>query len=300
MKLPASSFRLPAGSWRGTAISPPTPRAGSWQLEARQVIDSHCHLAGEEFEQDLPDVIARAGEAGVRGALVILSAGDAEEAARAARLRELWAGVRFSVGIHPHQAGEHAEDLDAGVAAVEAGVASHGAIAIGEIGLDYHYDFAPRDVQQQVFRRQLRLARERSLPVVIHTREADEATFEILEHEADGLHVVFHCFTGSASAAARALDMGAWLSFSGIVTFPRADELREVARMVPPGRFLVETDAPYLAPVPHRGKRNEPAWVARVVETLAAVRGDTAGSIARQAVSNFEAAFPAAGGSGSW
>lgn len=259
------------------------------------MIDSHCHLAGDEFEQDLPDVVARAGEAGVLGALVILSAGDGEEAARAARVAELWAGVRFSVGIHPHQAGNHAADIGAGVAAVEAGIDRHGAIAIGEIGLDYHYDFAPREVQQEVFRRQLRLARERSLPVVIHTREADEATFEILEREAVGLHVVFHCFTGGAGAAARALQMGAWLSFSGIVTFPRADELREVARMVPAGRFLVETDAPYLAPVPHRGKRNEPAWVARVVETLAAVRGETPGSIARQAAGNFEAAFPAAG-----
>jgi TatD DNase family protein len=251
------------------------------------MIDSHCHLAGEEFEADLPAVVERGRAAGLRGALVILAAGDAPEAARAARLEALWPGVRFAVGIHPHQAGEHAPDLDRAIAVLDGELTVRRAAALGEIGLDYHYDFSPREVQQQVFRRQLRLAQARQLPVVLHTREATEDTFRILDEEGGGLRLVFHCFTGSAAMADRALDRGAWLSFAGIVTFPRAAELRDIARRVPTDRLLVETDAPYLAPVPYRGRRNEPAFVARVVEALAELRGTDAGELARQTAANF-------------
>ncbi len=172
------------------------------------MIDSHCHLAGEEFEADLPAVVERARAAGVRGALVILSSGDESDAGRAGRVREVWPEVRFAVGIHPHHAGAHADDLDGGIAVLEREIAAHRAVAIGEIGLDYHYDFSPRGVQQEVFRRQLRLAHSRQLPVVIHTREAQEDTFRILEEEGAGLRVVFHCFTGDRQMAARALDVG--------------------------------------------------------------------------------------------
>ncbi len=260
------------------------------------MIDSHCHLAGEEFEADLPAVIERAQAAGVQGALVILSAGDEREQQRASRVRELWPDVRFSVGIHPHQAGQHAADIEQGIATVAAEAMRWHAVAIGEIGLDYHYDFSPHDVQQDVFRRQLRLARERRLPVVIHTREATEDTFAILrEHEA-ATPVVFHCFTGDMEMAERALQMGVWLSFAGIVTFPKAGDLRAVAKMVPADRFLVETDAPYLAPVPHRGKRNEPAFVSRVVDVLAEERGATPHEIEAQAAANFAAVFGTAAG----
>ena len=253
------------------------------------MIDSHCHLAGEEFAADLDAVVARARSAGVTGAMVILSAGDAAEGERAGRVRAAWPEVRFSVGIHPHQAGQHGDDLDAAMARLDADLRAHDAVALGEIGLDYHYDFSPRPIQQEVFRRQLELAAKRELPVIIHTREATDDTFRTLRDHGANLRVVFHCFTGGMEMARAALDLGAWLSFAGIVTFPKAGELREVARMVPPDRFLVETDSPYLAPVPFRGKRNEPAFVAKVVEGLAAVRGAVRGRDCRQSTANFHA-----------
>ena len=255
------------------------------------MIDSHCHLAGEEFAADLDDVVSRARQAGVFGALVILAAGDDGEGERARAVKAAWDGVRFAVGIHPHQAAEHAGDLDAAMRRLEADLTTHGAVALGEIGLDYHYDFSPRDIQQEVFRRQLGLARTRDLPVIIHTREATDETFRLLSEEGAGLRVVFHCFTGGIEMAATALDMGAVLSFAGIVTFPKAAELRQVAQMVPEDRFLVETDSPYLAPVPFRGKRNEPAFVAHVVEALATLRGRPAATIARESTATFSRVF---------
>ena len=253
------------------------------------MVDSHCHLAGEEFAADLDGVVTRARAAGLVGAMVILSSGDSAEAERAARVRAAWPEARFSVGIHPHQAGQHGGDLDAAMARLDAELDTHAAVALGEIGLDYHYDFSPRPIQQEVFRRQLELAGKRGLPVVIHTREATEDTFLTLRDHAGGLRVVFHCFTGGMEMARAALDIGAWLSFAGIVTFPKAGELRDVARMVPADRFLVETDSPYLAPVPFRGKRNEPAFVAKVVEGLAAARGAPVEEIAGQSTANFHA-----------
>ena len=251
------------------------------------MIDSHCHLAGEEFTADLPAVVDRARAAGLTGALVILSAGDELEATRARRVANLWDDVVFSVGIHPHHAGQHGTDVEAAVAALDEALTAHRAVALGEVGLDYHYDFSPRAVQQEVFRRQLRLARERALPVVLHTREAEEDTFRILAEEAGGLRLVFHCFTGTRVVAARALELGAWISLAGIVTFPKASELREVARTVPAERLLIETDSPYLAPVPHRGRRNEPAFVARVAEAVAELRATTPAAIAEQTAMNF-------------
>ena len=163
---------------------------------------------------------------------------------------------------------------------------------MGEIGLDYHYDFSPRDVQQQVFRAQVRLARELQLPVVIHTREADADTVAILKEEGRGdLRGVLHCFTGDTALARAGLDLGLYLSFAGIVTFPKAGALRDTARIVPLDRLLVETDSPYLAPTPYRGKRNEPAYVARVVATLAELHGVEAGDIARVTAANFHSLF---------
>ena len=173
---------------------------------------------------------------------------------------------------------------------VKEAAAAQKAVAIGEIGLDYHYDFSPRDVQQEIFSAQVGLAAELGLPVVIHTREATEDTFRILRESA-GTRGVFHCFTGDREMARAALDIGFYLSFAGIVTFPKAAELREVARMVPADRLLVETDAPYLAPVPFRGKRNEPAHVARVVETLAELRGIGREPMAELVAGNFHALF---------
>jgi TatD DNase family protein len=245
------------------------------------MIDSHCHLADSAFAGDLDAVVMRARQDGVSGALCPLSACDAEELARGRRAADLWPEVRFAAGVHPHQAG----NVPGGVGAVEAVVrqALHDqplVRAIGEIGLDYHYDFAPREVQREVFRRQLKLARQLGLPVVIHTREAEDDTFALLDEESGGkVPGVFHCFTGDRRMAAQALERGFHLSFSGILSFPRAGALREVARETPSERLLIETDSPYLAPVPFRGKRNEPRWVARVAEVVAGIRGSTAAGI---------------------
>jgi len=255
--------------------------------------DSHCHIAGEEFAADLDAVIDRARAAGVSRALVILAAEDDAEVARAAVVSEAWPECRFAVGVHPHHAHVFAAD-PAGAAAKVAQQLDRlpMARAVGEIGLDYHYDFSPRDVQHAVFRAQLQLARSRDLPVVIHTREAEDDTLRILQEERGaGLRGVFHCFTGDHDAAARALATGFYLSIPGVVTFPKAETLRTAVAAVPADRLLVETDSPYLAPIPFRGKRNEPAHVARVVDTLAAARGATAAQVGEQTDRNFDALF---------
>lgn len=255
--------------------------------------DSHCHLAGSEFAADLPDVVARAKAAGVSRALVILAAEDEDEIARATTVMGAWPECRFAVGVHPHQARAFEADAEAAAAVVAARLDRlPEARAVGEIGLDYHYDFAPRPVQHAVFRAQLRLALSRDLPVVIHTREAEDDTLRILVEEGrDKLRGVFHCFTGDAEAAARALGTGFLISIPGVATFPKAEALRQAAAGAPADRLLVETDSPYLAPIPYRGKRNEPAYVAKVVEQLAAVRGTSAAAIGEQTDRNFERLF---------
>ncbi len=240
------------------------------------MVDSHCHLAGEEFVADRDAVIARARAAGIERVLVILAAEDDAEWTRGQAVAAAWPAVRFAVGVHPHQAHVFAADPAAAARAVAVRIdASPLVVAVGEIGLDYHYDFSPRDVQHAVFRAQLALARERRLPVVIHTREAEADTLQLIaEAQAQGpVRGVFHCFTGGPAVAERALATGFSLSFAGILTFPRAVELREALRMTPLDRLLVETDAPYLAPVPHRGARNEPAWVVETLAVAARERG---------------------------
>ena len=207
--------------------------------------DSHCHIAGEKFAPDLAAVVERARAAGVTRALVILAAEDVAECARAATVLAAWPDCRFAVGIHPH----HAHLFAASPADAAAIVATRldalpMARAIGEIGLDYHYEFSPRDVQHAVFRAQLQLARSRDLPVVIHTREAEEDTLRILAEEGGtDLRGVFHCFTGDAAAAVRALATGFYLSIPGVVSFPKAESLRVALPQVPADRMLVETGA---------------------------------------------------------
>lgn len=255
------------------------------------MLDSHCHLAGEEFASDLEAVAARATAAGITTALCILEADDGAEVARAVVVRAAWPGIRFATGIHPHHAGKPA-DVSSALAIVRAGVAAVDACAIGEIGLDYHYDFSPRDEQQEIFRVQIGLALELGLPVIIHTREADDDTLRIVRDQGRGeLRGVFHCFTGDVRMAREALALGFYLSYAGIITFPKAAELREVARSTPPDRLLSETDSPYLAPVPFRGKRNEPAYVGKVVETLAELHGQPPPVMARQINENFVRLF---------
>jgi TatD DNase family protein len=257
------------------------------------VIDSHCHLADEAFANDLDAVVARARAAGLERLCVILEGGNQAEAAQAERLQRLWPEVRFAVGVHPHQAHEFAADPDRAVSVVREQVAATpSARAIGEIGLDYHYDFSPRDVQQAVFRGQVRLARELHKPVVIHTREADDDTLRILREEGGGeVRGVLHCFTGTSALAEAGLDLGFSISIAGIITFPKAAALRETVRRVPLDRVLTETDSPFLAPVPHRGKRNEPAFVGRVVETLAELFGVDRPEMARRTAANFHTLF---------
>ena len=254
------------------------------------MIDSHCHLADEAFAADLDAAIGRAREAGLTDALCILSAGDEAEAQRARNVRLRWPAVRFATGVHPHSAGDFAGRVDASADVTLAHAETFGACGIGEIGLDYHYDFAPREVQQAVFARQLALARERRLPVIIHTREATDDTFAILK-ESGEVRGVFHCFTGDSAMARRAVDIDFYLSFAGIVTFPKAAALREAAKLVPADRLLIETDSPFLAPVPYRGKRNEPAYVTHVYDELARVLEVDVENLTRQIVANAEAVF---------
>jgi len=257
------------------------------------VIDSHCHLADEVFAADLDAVIARAKDAGLERALTILAAGDAKEAAQAGRVLALWPECRLSIGVHPHAASAFADRPEGAADAVREQVGkTPDARAIGEIGLDYHYDFAPPDVQRPVFRAQVTLARELGLPVVIHTREADEDTVRILREAGGGeVRGVLHCFTGGPALARAGLDLGLYISFSGIVTFPKAGELRDTARGVPLDRVLIETDSPFLAPVPLRGKRNEPAHVARVARAVAALHGISPEDAADRTAANFHALF---------
>jgi TatD DNase family protein len=257
------------------------------------LIDSHCHIAGPEFVDDLDEVIARARDAGVTHALVILAADDEPEMQQAANVAARWSGARFSIGVHPHAAKVFADDPGAAARAVSAALDAHPlARGLGEIGLDYHYDFSPREAQQAVFRAQIAVARERGLPIVIHTRESEDDTFRILDEEKAGdVPVVFHCFTGDRDMARRVVEHGFLLSLAGIVTFPRALELREVARMVPLDRLLIETDSPFLAPVPHRGTRNEPARVGRVAAVIADARGTSREAIADATRDNFVRVF---------
>jgi TatD DNase family protein len=257
------------------------------------VIDSHCHIAGPEFAADLDDVVGRATAAGLTHALVILAADDQPEIEQARAVASRWGGVRFSIGVHPHAAGKFAGDAASAARSVAAAIDDQPLTrGVGEIGLDYHYDFAPRDAQQQVFRSQIALARARRLPIVIHTREAEEDTFRILEEEkAAEVPVVLHCFTGDRAMARRALEAGYDLSLAGIVTFPRAAELQEVARFVPLDRLLIETDSPFLAPVPHRGRRNEPAHVTLVADMIAGLKGTTRGAVDAATSANFVRIF---------
>ena len=253
-----------------------------------RLADSHCHIDMPEFDADRDAVVARAKEAGVERMLVVGGV-DAEGGHQRALRVAQELGFPCSAGVHPHEAKLYSDDIDGELR----GLARDKLIvAIGEVGLDFHYDHSPRDVQRAVFRRQLRLAREVGLPVIVHTREADDDTIAILEQEeAEEIGGVIHCFTASRDLAERALVLGFYISFSGIVAFPRSETIHEVARTVPKERLLVETDAPFLAPPPHRGKRNEPAFVVEVARAVAALRGEPVEEIGRASLENFRSAF---------
>ena len=257
------------------------------------MIDSHCHLADETYARDLEAVVKRAKDAGLERVMVILEAGNQKEAIQAARVEALWPDTRFAIGVHPHQAHEFADSPDRSATLVGRQLdVTPATRAVGEVGLDYHYDLSPRDVQQAVFRAQLRVARERNRPVVIHTREADNDTLRILRDEGGGMiRGVLHCFTGTPALARAGLELGFYISLAGIITFSKAAELRETIRAVPIDRVLTETDSPFLAPVPHRGERNEPAHVTRIVAALAELYQLDRGALEKQTAANFHTLF---------
>jgi len=249
------------------------------------LIDTHCHLDARVFDADREACIGRARAAGVER-LVAIGTGDGPPDLEAGiRLAERHPFISATVGVHPHDAAKATDQTWAELAAL---TAHPKVVAVGEIGLDYHYNFSPPETQRAVFVRQLELAREARLPVVIHTREAWRDTVELIRrHWVPGPGGVFHCFSGGPREAEEALELGFYVSFSGIVTFPKAEEIREASRLVPEDRLLVETDAPYLAPAPYRGKRNEPAYIVETVRMLARVRGVEPESVARFAWDNW-------------
>jgi TatD DNase family protein len=252
------------------------------------LIDSHCHLDFPDFENDLDGVVARAHASGVERMITIST--HVTKAPRVAEIAERYDSVFFTVGTHPHEA---AKEGAADVAAMRALAERRKCVGVGEAGLDYHYDHAPRAVAERVFRAQIGLARELKLPLVIHSRDADDDMARILKDEMGQgrFDAVMHCFTSSRALAETALALGFSISFSGVVTFKNSSELRAIARDVPLDRILVETDAPYLAPVPHRGKRNEPAFVVATARVIAETRGQAPETFAATTRANTHRVF---------
>ena len=261
------------------------------------LVDSHCHLDLADFAEERDAVVARARAAGVATMLTIGTRLDEFVGVRA--IAETYPDIWCSVGAHPHEATDH----QAVTAAELAALAAHPrVVGIGETGLDYHYDHSPRDAQASVFRTHIAAARDSGLPLIIHAREADDDIARILREE-EAERGVLHCFSSGRGLAEAALELGFYISMSGIVTFKSADDLRAIVRDVPLDRLLVETDAPYLAPVPYRGRRNEPAYVAVTAAAVAALRGVSSDELAAATTDNFfrlfaKATRPAAGSSG--
>ena len=257
-----------------------------------QFVDSHAHIDGKEYDADRDEVVERAREAGVC-AILNVGTGDPNSGSleRAVEVAEKYENVYAAVGVHPHDARLFDEMAARRIHALIK--ESSRVIAWGEIGLDYHYDNSPRDVQRDVFRRQLQMAREANLPVIVHSREAEDDTVNILREELKGSARggVMHCFSGSRAMMESVVELGFMISFAGVITFRKAEDLRDVARHVPPERLFIETDCPYLTPVPFRGKRNEPARVVEVAKCLAEIRGLTVEEMGRQTTANFTSFF---------
>jgi TatD DNase family protein len=253
------------------------------------LIDSHAHIQGKEYAGETAAVIQRASEAGVEQIIVVGGAGDMSSNTAAVALAESWANLYATVGMHPHDAKDVGEEELKELRKLS----THPkVIAIGETGLDYFYNHSPREVQLRVFAQFIHLAGETDLPLVVHERDAAQEAAELLRKEGKGkVSGVIHCFTGDYDAARTYLDLGFYLSFTGIITFKNAEALREVVRQVPLERMFVETDSPYLTPVPHRGKRNEPAYVRFVAETIAKVKRVELAAVARVTSANVKKLF---------
>jgi TatD DNase family protein len=249
------------------------------------IVDSHCHLDDEKFDADREATIERARAAGVERILAIGTGNGPPDLEPGIRLAGQYAFIYATIGVHPHDASKATPETFTRLAEL----AKHTkVVAVGEIGLDYHYDFSPRDVQRQVFAAQLELAARAEKPIVIHTREAWPETLALIREHGLPFGGIMHCFTGGPKEAEEALALGFHLSFGGMITFPKAQEVRDAAALTPEDRLLVETDAPYLAPVPHRGKRNEPAFIVETVRRLADLRGTTPEQVAVVTASNFK------------
>jgi TatD DNase family protein len=251
------------------------------------LVDSHCHLDDPQFDLDREAAIGRALEAGVGTMLAVGTGEGPPDLESGIRVAEPYAFMWATVGVHPHDARKVTPET---WRRLEELLRHPKVVAVGEIGLDYHYDLSPREVQREVFAMQLQMARAAGKPVVIHTREAWEDTLRLLgEHwRAPAVGGILHCFPGGPEEAAQVLAMGFSLAFGGMVTFAKADNVREAARRTPLDRLLVETDAPYLAPVPLRGRRNEPAFLVHTVARLAEIRGQSVEEIAAASTANFE------------
>ena len=253
------------------------------------LIDSHAHIQGKEYAGDTEAVIDRAGEAGVDKIIVVGGAGDMASNTAAVALADSWANLYATVGMHPHDAKHVGEEE---LRQVKELVAHPKVIAVGETGLDYYYNHSPREVQREVFTQFIHLAGEKQLPLVVHERDGAQEAAELLREEGNGkVQGVIHCFTGDYDAARAYLDLGFYLSFTGIITFKNAGALREVVRIVPLDKMFVETDSPYLTPVPHRGKRNEPAYVRFVAASIASVKGLSIEEVARVTTNNVRTLF---------
>ncbi len=255
------------------------------------IVDSHCHLDFKDFQEDLDSVLERARAAGVGRFLTIATTMSGFAGVRA--VAERYADVVCSVGVHPHEVAHQPETSAADLVRL---CRHPKVVGIGESGLDYHYDHSPRERQRKVFQTHVEAACEAGLPLIVHSREADADTVAILgEGAGRGLAGVMHCFSGTPYLAEKSVELGLHISFSGILTFKTAEGLRAIARAVPEDRLLVETDAPYLAPVPNRGRRNEPAYIVHTLEMLAALRGRTAREMADITTANFYRLFRKAG-----
>lgn len=252
------------------------------------LVDSHCHLDFPDFAAELDQVVARAWTAGVRRLVTIST--RVKKHAQLIAIAERFPEVFCSVGTHPHHADEEL-DIDAEALAAIAGHPK--VVAIGEAGLDYHYDTGPRESQAASFRQHIAAARQTGLPLVIHAREADADMAQMLKDEMKqgAFTAVLHCYTGGRDLAFTAVDLGHYVGFTGILTFKNSEGLRAIAKALPADRILVETDSPYLAPVPYRGKRCEPAYVTETAKMLASVRGVSSADIARQTTENFYRLF---------
>jgi TatD DNase family protein len=250
------------------------------------VIDSHCHLDSAEFNEDREAVIERAIAAGVEHMMAIGTGDGPPDLEAGLRLAEKHSAFFATVGVHPHDAAKASPDDFKRLADLLAHPKVRG---IGEIGLDYHYDFSPREIQKSVFIQQMEIAAQALKPIVIHTREAWDDTLALIEQHwtPHGIGGIMHCFSGGPEEARRALDLGFYLSFGGIVTFPKALAVQEAARSAPRDRILIETDAPYLAPVPKRGKRNEPALIVHTARKLAELRGESYQELCDATTENF-------------